>query len=311
MSIKQLLICLIGIIIFLGILFDLITPSIALVIGIVAGVAGWVDVKLIHKVNSLQKILLQATVVGLGFGINTNDALQVGSQSLVSSLLTITITFIVAFSLRHFVGTEKKVTTLIASGTAICGGSAIAAVSPTINANPAQTSIALAVIFVLNAIALLVFPFMGRFFELTDPQYGVWCALAIHDTSSVVGASQAFGEGSMLIATTTKLVRAFWIVPLVLVLSIRSSSNRKLSLPWFMLFFAMAVVLSSYVPQLDELGISIVWISKKLLVLVLFLIGLQITIPKLKQLGLKSIMIGIATWIALIILSLVYVINYV
>lgn len=308
--IKRTAIILIAIVLLIGVLLGLVSAPIALLVGIIVGLFQLPDEGFLNTSSSIQKFLLQATVVGLGFGINVTDAIEVGSQSLLISLVTIISTFLIAFGIRQLIGSEKKLTMLIASGTAICGGSAIAAISPTIKANAAQTSVALAVIFVLNAIALFIFPAIGRFFHLGEAQYGVLCALAIHDTSSVVGASQSFGEHSVMIATTTKLVRAFWIVPLAIAIGFSNKSEQKSRLPWFMALFIVAVIISSFVPWMQDINTKIVWVSQKLLILVLFLIGLQITIPKLKSLGLKSMIVGVSTWVLLIFLSLFYVINY-
>ncbi|MCR9252987.1 MAG: putative sulfate exporter family transporter [bacterium] len=308
--IKRTAILLIAIVLLIGVLLGLVSAPIALLVGIIVGLFQLPDEDFLNTSSNIQKFLLQATVVGLGFGINVTDAIEVGSQSLLISLVTIISTFLIAFGIRHLIGSEKKLTMLIASGTAICGGSAIAAISPTIKANAAQTSVALAVIFVLNAIALFIFPAIGRFFHLGEAQYGVLCALAIHDTSSVVGASQSFGEQSVMIATTTKLVRAFWIVPLAVAIGFSNKSEQKSRLPWFMALFIIAVIISSFVPWMQDINTKIVWVSQKLLILVLFLIGLQITIPKLKSLGLKSMIVGVSTWVLLIFLSLFYVINY-
>lgn len=308
--IKRTAILLIAIVLLIGVLLGLVSAPIALLVGIIVGLFQLPDEGFLNTSSDIQKFLLQATVVGLGFGINVTDAIEVGSQSLLISLVTIISTFLIAFGIRQLIGSEKKLTMLIASGTAICGGSAIAAISPTIKANAAQTSVALAVIFVLNAIALFIFPAIGRFFHLGEAQYGVLCALAIHDTSSVVGASQSFGEQSVMIATTTKLVRAFWIVPLAVAIGFSNKSEQKSRLPWFMALFVVAVIISSFVPWMQDINTKIVWVSQKLLILVLFLIGLQITIPKLKSLGLKSMIVGVSTWVLLIFLSLFYVINY-
>jgi|AntAceMinimDraft_5_1070358.scaffolds.fasta_scaffold51758_2 uncharacterized integral membrane protein (TIGR00698 family) len=296
------------IIVVLAIVFNFLTAAMTLLLGIVFGLLGTFDQKTTEKSLPLQKVLLQTSVIGLGFGVNATQALEVGFHGIYISLITILCTFALAFSLKWFLGSERKLTLLIASGTAICGGSAIAAVSPVIKANAAQTSVALAVVFVLNAIALLIFPPIGHFLELGDTQFGIWCALAIHDTSSVIGASQAFSEESMLIATTAKLVRAFWIVPLVLIISLGSGFNKKSSFPWFMVGFVAAVLLSSYLPEISTISTWIVWVARKLLIFTLFLVGMQITVSKLKQLGIKSFLIGSITWIILSIMSLLYVI---
>lgn len=295
----------------IGITVEIISAPIALLMGIILGITNAIDQTIITKSTRIQKILLQITVVGLGFGLQLSDAMEIGSKGIIISLITIILTFTIAFTLRFILKSDQKLTMLIASGTAICGGSAIAAISPTIRANPAQTSISLAVVFVLNAIALFIFPTIGHYFNLGSSQFGIWCALAIHDTSSVVGASQAFGEESMVIATTAKLVRALWIVPLALGFSFLFKSTKGVSIPWFIGGFVLVVLLSSMIPAMDTVSQGIVWLSRKLLVFIMFLIGIQISIHKLKQLGTQSIVLGIITWLALAAFSLLYVIKFV
>lgn len=294
----------------IGIVFNLISPPVALLTGMAFGLLG-VFQGLNQSSGSLQKILLKASVIGLGFGIGYREAIEVGSQSFLISFLTIVCTFIVAFGASRFLTTENKLTMLIASGTAICGGSAIAAVSPGIKANNSQTSIALAIVFLLNAIALVIFPYIGRMLELSQMQFGLWCALAIHDTSSVVGASEAFGPESLIIATTTKLVRTLWIIPLLIVISFVFKTKGKLEFPWFILGFVAAILLSSNIPLVAQHSDIIVLIARKLLVFTLFLVGLQITVQKIRELGIKSLLIGVLAWISLAMLSLVYILVYV
>ncbi len=299
----------------LGTLLGYISPAIALLIGVVAGVLQFVNKDLVQRNIGFQKSLLQISVVGLGFGIHIQEALVMGTNSFFVSLVAIVFTFIIAFSLAKLLKSEKITTILVASGTAICGGSAIAAVSPSIKANSHQTSIALAIVFLLNAIALFIFPTIGHFFDLSQSQFGLWCAIAIHDTSSVVGASELFGEESLSIATTTKLVRTLWIIPLVLIISFGSHSNGtqtqgKSAFPWFILAFLAAMLLTSYLPQLDFIADKIVWFSRKLLIFTLFLIGLQINIGQLKKLGFNILIVGVLTWLVLALLSLMYIVNY-
>ncbi len=288
-----------------------ITPSLALLLGILNGVLQTFNYELVKSSINLQKYLLQIAVIGLGFGIHIQDAFKIGAQGFSISLIAIVCTFLITFTISRLVGSEKKLTTLIASGTAICGGSAIVAVSPGIKANSQQTSMALAVVFVLNAIALFVFPPIGHFFDLSQTQFGLWCAIAIHDTSSVIGASQVFGAESLTIATTTKLVRALWIIPLVLILSFSHKSSGKVNFPWFILAFLFAMVFTSYIPGMEKVGNSIMWLAQKLLILTLFLIGLQINVLQLKKLGYKTAIMGTLTWMLLSTLSLFYILNYV
>ncbi|WP_411028954.1 YeiH family protein [Spongiimicrobium sp. 3-5] len=294
----------------LGTLLGYISPAIALSIGMVNGIFQTVDKELVQQNVGFQKTLLQLSVVGLGFGIHIQEALVMGSNSFFVSLIAIVFTFIIAFTIAKIAKAEKITTILVASGTAICGGSAIAAVSPSLKASSYQTSIALAIVFLLNAIALFIFPTIGHFFDLNQGQFGLWCAIAIHDTSSVVGASELFGEESLAIATTTKLVRTLWIIPLVLIISFGSQSKDKFAFPWFILGFLLAMILSSYVPQMEAVSEKIVWLSRKLLIFTLFLIGLQINIAQLKKLGFNILIVGVLTWLILAVVSLSYIVNY-
>ncbi|MGB5821976.1 MAG: putative sulfate exporter family transporter [Saonia sp.] len=299
-----------GAIVLAGTLLGYISPAIALLIGMLGGIFQIVDKDLVSENVGFQKSLLQLSVVGLGFGIHIQEALVMGSNSFFISLIAIVFTFIIAFTLGKIFKSERITTILVASGTAICGGSAIAAVSPSIKANSNQTSIALAIVFLLNAIALFIFPTIGHFFDLSQSQFGLWCAIAIHDTSSVVGASELFGEESLVIATTTKLVRTLWIIPLVLIISFGNQSKSKSTFPWFIIGFLAAMLLTSYVPQIESVSDKIVWFSRKLLIFTLFLIGLQINIGQLKKLGFTILIVGILTWSILAVLSLLYILNY-
>ncbi|MEO0901171.1 MAG: putative sulfate exporter family transporter, partial [Bacteroidota bacterium] len=205
---------------------------------------------------------------------------------------------------------ERITTILVASGTAICGGSAIAAVSPSLKADSSQTSISLAIVFLLNAIALFIFPYIGHYFGLDQSQFGTWSAIAIHDTSSVVGAAEVFGNEALNIATTTKLVRTLWIIPLVLIISFGSNSKERFAFPWFIFGFIGAMLINSYISEAAQISESMVWVARKALVFTLFLIGMQINIDQLKKLGFNILIVGVTTWIVLGAISLFYVLNY-
>lgn len=294
----------------MGTLFGYISPAIALLIGMISGIFNFANRELVLEKTKFQKLLLQLSVVGLGFGINIKEAIAVGSDSFFVTLITIVCTFIIAFGIGKLVKSERITTILVASGTAICGGSAIAAVSPCIRANSNHTSIALAIVFLLNAIALFIFPTIGHYFGLSQSQFGLWSAIAIHDTSSVVGAAELFGEESLKIATTTKLVRTLWIIPLVLIISFGSNSKDKFSFPWFILGFLAAMAISYYLPNMEIVSDKIVWFSRKLLIFTLFLIGLQINLVQIRKLGFNILIVGITTWVTLTIISLLYILNY-
>lgn len=295
----------------LGTLLGYVSPSIALALGMIGGIFKIANVEFVEKNKKTQKYLLQIAVVGLGFGIHIKQAIAIGSNSFFVTLITIVFVFIVAFMLARVLKSDRITTILVASGTAICGGSAIAAVSPSIKANSNQTSISLAIVFLLNAVALFIFPSIGTYFELSQEQFGLWSAIAIHDTSSVVGAAEIYGNESLTIATTTKLVRTLWIIPLVLIISFGSNTKEKFKFPWFILGFLGAMLLISYVPALDGVKEYFVWGARKLLVFTLFLIGLQINIKELKKLGFNILIVGITTWLLLAISSLLFIQNYV
>ena len=299
-----------SILILLGTFLGLVSPALALGLGMFSGIFKLANSDLVVKSKPLQKYLLQASVVGLGFGIQIKEAMVVGSNSFFVTLITIVLVFIVAFVLGKILNSDRVTTILVASGTAICGGSAIAAVSPSIKANSNQTSISLAIVFLLNAVALFIFPSIGQYFQLSQEQFGLWSAIAIHDTSSVVGAAELFGEESLGIATTTKLVRTLWIIPLVLIISFGSETKGKFKFPWFILGFLAAISLTSYLPNLETIFEQVVWASRKLLIFTLFLIGLQISIDQLKKLGYTIVIVGVATWLILAALSLFYIINF-
>ncbi|WP_396591518.1 YeiH family protein [Allomuricauda sp. R78024] len=295
----------------IGTLLGFISPALALAIGMICGIFKVADQDIIQNSKKFQKTLLQLSVVGLGFGIHMKQAIEVGSNSFFITLITIVCTFIIAFALGKILKSERITTILVASGTAICGGSAIAAVSPSLKADSSQTSISLAIVFLLNAIALFIFPYIGHYFELSQVQFGTWSAIAIHDTSSVVGAAQVYGEIALNVATTTKLVRTLWIIPLVLIISFGSNSKEKFAFPWFIFGFIGAMLINSYVPSAELFSEHIVWIARKALIFTLFLIGLQINIAQLKKLGFNILIVGIFTWIVLGVVSLLYVLNYI
>lgn len=298
------------ILVLIATLLGYISPAIALLIGMISGILQISNNEVVQNNIKFQKYLLQISVVGLGFGINIQEALVLGSNSFFLSLVAIVFTFIIAITFAKLFKSERITTLLVASGTAICGGSAIAAVSPCLKANSNQTSIALAIVFLLNAIALFIFPSIGHYFNLSQSQFGLWCAIAIHDTSSVVGASALYGSEALNVATTTKLVRTLWIIPLVLILSFGSDTGKNIKFPWFILAFLGAMLLSSYVLQLQPINDKIVWLARKSLIFTLFLIGLQINLKQLRKLGFSIIGVGALTWVILVVLSLFYILNY-
>jgi uncharacterized integral membrane protein (TIGR00698 family) len=255
-------------------------------------------------------LLLKISVVGLGFGMNVNASLNAGSDGLILTIVSIALTLVLGTLVGLALKINKRASHLIASGTAICGGSAIAAIAPVVNASEKEISVSLATIFFLNSVALLIFPPIGQFFELTQYQFGLWSAIAIHDTSSVVGAASAYGHEALLTAATVKLARALWIIPVALLSAfIFKSESKKISIPWFIGLFILAMIINSYFPQLSSINSSIVAISKIGLVITLFLIGSGLTVDKLKSIGWKPLALGVFLWIVISVLSLAAVLQ--
>ncbi|MBL1214803.1 MAG: putative sulfate exporter family transporter [Ignavibacteriae bacterium] len=253
-------------------------------------------------------LLLKISVVGLGFGMNVNASLNASNDGLLLTIISISLTLVLGTLIGLSLKINKRASHLIASGTAICGGSAIAAVAPVVNATEKEISVSLATIFFLNSVALLIFPPIGQYFELTQYQFGLWSAIAIHDTSSVVGAASAYGHEALLIATTVKLARALWIIPVALLSAfIFKSEKKKVNIPWFIGFFVIAMLINSYFPQLASINSGIVTVSKIGLVITLFLIGAGLTIEKLRSIGVKPLLLGIILWIFISVLSLLAV----
>lgn len=258
--------------------------------------------------GKIVKWLLKICVVGLGFGMNLNKTLEVGKEGISLTIFTIVTTLVLGFLIGKLLKLDKKIAYLISSGTAICGGSAIAAVSAVIQAKEKQISIALGVVFFLNALALFVFPIFGHMLDLSQADFGLWSAIAIHDTSSVVGAALAYGEEALEIAVTVKLARALWIIPLSIVtMFIFKGQAGKVKIPWFIFLFILAVIINSYVdlPNFIELGVPMV--SKQLLVLTLFLVGSGLTIQSIKESGVQPIVLGMTLWIIISVTSLSYI----
>lgn len=279
-------------------------PPLALFIGIVIALSiGTVFNK--TTISDITHWLLKASVVGLGFGMNVSTALAVGKEGLLFTIVSITATLSLGYYLGRKLNVDRKTSTLISSGTAICGGSAIAALTPVINADDRQVSVALGTVFVLNAIALFVFPAIGHFLHLTQTQFGYWAAIAIHDTSSVVGAASAYGNTALDIATSVKLERALWILPVSFVISLIYKSGREMiSIPYFIILFVAAMLLNTYVPSVSVLAEWIVPIAHQLLTLTLFLIGTGLSIEVLKKVGIRPLLKGSLLWVFISIGSL-------
>lgn len=255
-------------------------------------------------------MLLQFSIVGLGFGMNIFDAGEVGKEGLLFTVSSIFITLLVGLLLGKLFSTERKTNVLISVGTAICGGSAIAAITPIIKAKEEETSIALATIFILNSVALFIFPFIGELLALSQNQFGLWSAIAIHDTSSVVGAAQKHGEEALKIATTVKLERALWIIPVSLITAFSFKNDKEqIKTPYFILLFVVAMVINTFIPQISSLSQAIVLIAKKGLTLTLFLIGTGLTLESMQKVGLKPLLQGIILWVFISATSLLVILK--
>ena len=263
--------------------------------------------------GKITKYLLQFCVVGLGFGMDVYSAFKIGREGLVFTVCSIFLTLILGILLGNIFKINKKISILISSGTAICGGSAIAAVSPVVYADEHETSISLATIFILNSVALFLFPFIGHLLHLSQEQFGLWAAIAIHDTSSVVGAAQHYGPQALEIATMVKMERALWIIPLSLVIIFTQKSEnpggiKKISIPYFIFIFLLAIVFNTFIPEyfpvfkvVDE---YIVLIAKKGLTLTLFLIGAGLSLKSIRQVGAYPLIQGVLLWFFISILAL-------
>ncbi|MFH6968205.1 YeiH family protein [Flavobacterium sp. FlaQc-28] len=285
-------------------LFSIISPPIALLFGVViVNIFGNPFVEFNGKAITF---LLQFSVIGLGFGMNASSAISAGKEGFLLTVFSIFSTLILGTFLGKWLKTDKKTSHLISCGTAICGGSAIAAISPVIKSNENETSIALGVIFILNSIALFVFPFIGHQLDLSQKDFGLWCAIAIHDTSSVVGAANKYGVEALQIATTVKLARALWIIPIsILTAAIFKSKNSKIKIPYFIGLFIVAMLLNSYVPATAVIAPHIVNIAKVGLTITLFLIGATLNVNTLKSVGVKPLLQGVFLWIFIAVLGLV------
>jgi uncharacterized integral membrane protein (TIGR00698 family) len=285
-------------------LFSIISPPIALLLGVlIVNVFGNPFLAFNHKAITF---LLQFSVVGLGFGMNAANAVSAGKEGFLLTIFSIFSTLIFGTLLGKWFKTDKKTSHLISCGTAICGGSAIAAISPVIKSNENQTSIALGVIFILNSIALFAFPFIGHQLDLSQKEFGLWCAIAIHDTSSVVGAANKYGAEALQIATTVKLARALWIIPISIFTAILfKNKNSKIKIPYFIGLFIVSMLLNTYVPATAIIAPHIVGIAKIGLTITLFLIGATLNINTLKSVGVKPLLQGVFLWMFIAGLGLV------
>ncbi len=260
-----------------------------------------------RQTKSLSKTLLQASVVGLGFGMNLQDVLRAGSSGFVYTALGIGATMILGVALGRLLKVEQVSALLISVGTAICGGSAIAAVGPVAGANDEEMSVSLGTVFILNSVALLIFPFTGHNFGLNEQQFGLWAALAIHDTSSVVGAAAKYGVGALAVGTTVKLARALWIVPITLGAALVNRREARIQWPWFILFFIVAAMIRTWVPAGNEVFDLFRDIARVGMTVTLFLIGCGISKKTLRTVGPRPLAQGVILWVIVGALSLILI----
>jgi uncharacterized integral membrane protein (TIGR00698 family) len=279
-----------------------VSPPVALAIGLAFGLLfphPWRE-----EAQKFSKFLLQASVVGLGFGMNLHEVLRAGRNGFLYTMLGIAFAMLAGMGLGRLLGVKRIPAFLISTGTAICGGSAIAAVGPITQASDEEMAVSLGTVFVLNSVALLIFPLIGNWLGLTQSQFGLWAALAIHDTSSVVGAAAKYGAAALAIATTVKLARALWIVPLALATAVAKHAKAKIQWPWFIVFFCLAAVCNTYLPSGRPAYSLAVKIAKIGLTATLFLIGSGISAGTIKQVGPRPLVLGILLWLMVAVGSL-------
>lgn len=287
-------------------LFPFISSAVALVIGIVY--AQLFENPYAKQTKKATGLLLKVAVIGLGFGMNVYSAISAGKDGFILTIFSIFLTLALGFLLGKVLKIDKKISYLVSSGTAICGGSAIAAVSPVIKADEKQISVALGIVFILNSVALIIFPPIGHALGLSQVDFGLWSAIAIHDTSSVVGAAAKYGDQALEVATTVKLARALWVIP-VAFLSMVFFNNKggKVKLPYFIGLFVLAMLANSYIPAVQSIGPYIVEASKAALTLTLFLIGTSLSYRTVKSVGFKPLLEGVGLWIFISVTLLLYI----
>lgn len=285
-----------------------VTPPVALFAGLAFALSLGQAYPAFNK--KVSRYLLQYSVVGLGFGMNLHESLASGKEGMEFTIISVVGTMLVGMLIgRKLLNVERDTAYLVSSGTAICGGSAIAAVGPVLKAKDSDMSVALATVFVLNAVALFIFPVLGHWIGLDQQQFGTWSAIAIHDTSSVVGAGAAYGDEALKVATTIKLTRALWIIPLALVTSvIFKNGGKKISVPWFIFYFIAAIVLNTYVLDgVPRLGECVSGLARKGLILTMFFIGASLSTDVLRRVGVRPLIQGVLLWAVISAGSLAYI----
>ena len=295
----------------------LLSPPVALTIGILFGLCFTHPYAAATRISA--RILLQVCVVALGFGMNLHEVLKAGRSGFVYTALGISFALLVGLALGKVLQVRGNSSFLITAGTAICGGSAIAAVGPILRADDEEMAVSLGTVFILNSVALLIFPPIGGVLHLSQSQFGLWAALAIHDTSSVVGAAAKFGQEALVVGTTVKLARALWIVPLALATAAfkrrksqvgaesEISGISKIPFPWFILFFCLAAVFNTYVPAIQHGSHALFALGRLGLTATLFLIGTGISRATIKEVGWRPLLQGVLLWAVVGLTSLYFI----
>ena len=256
------------------------------------------------------KYLLQVAVVCLGFNMNLHESLKSGSEGMMFTVVSVVGVMVLGILIGYWLHLNRKTAYLISSGTAICGGSAIAAVGPVLKADENEMAVSLGVIFILNAVALFIFPPIGHMLDMSQQQFGTWAAIAIHDTSSVVGAGEQYGETALQMATLIKLTRALWIIPLALVtMFLFREKGSKISVPWFIFIFILAMIVNTYVALPVWFVDTMVWIARRGMVVTLFPIGASLSVATVRQVGVKPLLLAILLWIVISLTSLAVVLR--
>jgi uncharacterized integral membrane protein (TIGR00698 family) len=273
----------------------LVSPPFSLLGGLIYGLSAAHPFQAESK--RLAKFLLQASVVALGFGMNLHEVLHAGRSGFLYTAMSITAVMLLGLTFGYLLHVGGKSAFLISAGTAICGGSAIAAVGPIAEASEEEMAVSLGAVFILNSIALFLFPLIGYALHMTQAQFGLWSALAIHDTSSVVGATAKYGATALAIGTTIKLARALWIVPLSFVTAVTVKSKARIQWPWFILLFCLAALLNTLLPSFTPTFGVLNHLGKIGLTVTLFLIGTGLNRQTLQRVGARPLLQGLALWI--------------
>ena len=283
----------------------LVSPPLALASGLAFGLA--FAHPFAQPAKQLSKLLLQISVVGIGFGMDLRQILRVGRSGFLYTALSITFAMLLGWVLGRVFKVQRRISFLICAGTAICGGSAIAAVAPVAEAAEEEIAVSLGTIFVLNSIALLLFPAIGLLLHMTQTQFGLWSALAIHDTSSVVGATAKYGAIALAVGTTVKLARALWIVPMSVGTALTRKSKARIQWPWFILFFCLAAVANTYLRAFAPAYATLKHLGIIGLTATLYLIGTGLSLETLRKVGVRPLMQGVLLWIAVAVSSLLLI----